>query len=641
MDPITRQAIAVAGGAAAGDPLYVDDVFSTVTYEGNGGTATVNNGIDLSGEGGLVWIKNRTSSHSHVLVDDARGTYTNGNGNQTLAVLESNTANPQQTNVLSTLFTSTGFTTKYSNSNGDDYVSWAFRKAPGFFDVQTFTASPGANTISHSLGTTPGMMIVKGTSLAENWYTWHRSIPNNALSLNSSNGTGTYNAAYVWGNASSVVQPTSTQFTMYNANSTSQTYVVYLFAHDDQSFGTDSDEAIIKCGTFNSDSNGHYTVNLGFEPQFLILKQSSGSGGNWFMADNMRGMAVYDTARLQPNTNGAEYNYASEGYLIPEPNGFKSTSNLLGASATFVYMAIRRPHKPPTDATEVFKPVSVSSTLPHVVNNGFNADFAIQASDSAKWVMARLLGNGYLKTNTQDTFSPLGTTFYTKFDTQNTIKAYLSGSSSVFWSFRRAPGFFDVVTYKGSGTSQTISHNLEAVPELIIVKVRDSSDDWPVYNAPNSASDFVNINTSNSTSSNSTRWNNTSPTSTVFTVGSDSSVNNSIRNFVALLFATLDGISKVGAYSGTGYNVNVDCGFTNGARFVMIKRTNGSGDWYVWDTARGIVSGNDPYTLLNTSASDVTNTDYIDPLNAGFTVTSSAPAALNASGGYYIFLAIA
>ena len=64
-------------------------------------------------------------------------------------------------------------------------------------------------------------------------------------------------------------------------------------------------------------------------------------------------------------------------------------------------------------------------------------------------------------------------------------------------------------------------------------------------------------------------------------------------------------------------------------------------DWYVWDTARGIVSGNDPYLLLNSTAAEVTNTDYIDPLNAGFTVTSSAPAALNASGGTYLFLAIA
>ena len=73
----------------------------------------------------------------------------------------------------------------------------------------------------------------------------------------------------------------------------------------------------------------------------------------------------------------------------------------------------------------------------------------------------------------------------------------------------------------------------------------------------------------------------------------------------------------------------------------MIKRTDSTGDWYLWDSARGIVAGNDPYTLLNDTAAEVTNTDYIDPLASGFTVTSSAPAALNNNGGTYIFYAIA
>ena len=73
----------------------------------------------------------------------------------------------------------------------------------------------------------------------------------------------------------------------------------------------------------------------------------------------------------------------------------------------------------------------------------------------------------------------------------------------------------------------------------------------------------------------------------------------------------------------------------------MIKRSDSTGDWYVWDSVRGITAGNDPYLLLNSTAAEVTNTDYVDPLSSGFTVTSSAPAALNASGGTYIFLAIA
>ena len=114
------------------------------------------------------------------------------------------------------------------------------------------------------------------------------------------------------------------------------------------------------------------------------------------------------------------------------------------------------------------------------------------------------------------------------------------------------------------------------------------------------------------------------------------------RTYIAYLFATLSDISKVGTYSGyTSNAVNVNCGFTAGARFILIKRTDADADWYVWDTTRGIVSGDDPYFLMNDSAAQVTNTDYIDPLTTGFTVTASAPAALNATGGTYLFLAIA
>jgi hypothetical protein len=66
-----------------------------------------------------------------------------------------------------------------------------------------------------------------------------------------------------------------------------------------------------------------------------------------------------------------------------------------------------------------------------------------------------------------------------------------------------------------------------------------------------------------------------------------------------------------------------------------------SSDWYVWDSARGIVSGNDPYLLLNSTAAEVTNTDFVDTFSSGFEISSTAPAAINANGGTFIFLAIA
>ena len=74
---------------------------------------------------------------------------------------------------------------------------------------------------------------------------------------------------------------------------------------------------------------------------------------------------------------------------------------------------------------------------------------------------------------------------------------------------------------------------------------------------------------------------------------------------------------------------------------MLIKRTDSTGDWYVWDSTRGISSGTDPYLLLNSTAAEVTTNNYVDTDSTGFKVTAAAPAELNASGGTYIFLAIA
>lgn len=217
-----------------------------------------------------------------------------------------------------------------------------------------------------------------------------------------------------------------------------------------------------------------------------------------------------------------------------------------------------------------------------------------------------------------------------------------SGANMVSYTFRKAPEFFDCVAYSGTGSIATHSHNLTVIPEMMIVKCRSSSENWRVYVAPVGATKALQLNSVSAASTSAIYWNDTAPTSSVFTVANYDGVNGSGKTYVNYLFATLSGISKVGSYSGyTSNAVNVDCGFAAGAKFILIKRTDSSGDWYVWDTTRGIVSGNDPYLLLNDTAAEVTNTDYIDPLTTGFTVTASAPAALNATGGTYLFLAIA
>jgi hypothetical protein len=169
----------------------------------------------------------------------------------------------------------------------------------------------------------------------------------------------------------------------------------------------------------------------------------------------------------------------------------------------------------------------------------------------------------------------------------------------------------------------------------MLVKRRSTALDWYVYSAATGATNTLILNTT-AASAASGNFGSTTPTSTNFYIGGGPG-----GTWVTYLFATCAGVSKVGSYTGTATTKQIDCGFTAGARFVLIKRTDSTGDWYVWDTARGIVSGNDPYLLLNSTAAEVTSTDYIDTYSAGFEISSTAPAAINASAGTYIFLAIA
>jgi len=227
-----------------------------------------------------------------------------------------------------------------------------------------------------------------------------------------------------------------------------------------------------------------------------------------------------------------------------------------------------------------------------------------------------------------------------------------SSSTYISWNFRRAPSFFDEVCYTGNSAQTAYNHNLGVAPELVIVKVRNvSGESWPVwciYGTQQNSWATILDGTNPYQNRGANLWGTTptatpSMTSTTFRLGNNDAVNVSGNTYVAYLFATCAGVSKVGSYTGTGALQTVNCGFTSGARFVLIKRTDSTGGWYIYDSTRGITSGNDPYLFMNgpSQAAQVTGTNYVDTDSTGFKVTAAAPAGLNASGGTYIFLAIA
>ena len=638
--------LACAGaGGAAGGVTYVDDVFSTFLYDGSSGSQTITNGIDLDGEGGLVWVKSRANAENHAWFDSERGA---------TKFLRSDSTDPEYT-ISNVSFTSSGFSYNTAsgeiNESGQNYCSWTFRKASGFFDVVTYTGNGTAGrTVSHSLGSTPGAIFIKKVNNTENWIVYHRSVgATKYLKLNETGAAAT--SSVIFNNT----EPTSTEFTLglnSQVNENGDTYVAYVFAHDDQSFGTGSDEAIIKCGTYTGNSvsdSSTQDISVGFEPQWVLVKKTSGTA-DWVLIDNMRG----ERSLLYPADSKIE-DTSNSNFKLITPDGFRlgASSDVNENSGTFIYIAIRRPHKPPEAGTDVFKAVtySGSSGAQTVSGAGFAPDYMWSKDRSLSnngWHHDRL--RGVYSLDSSATGGEQDRSSYIEVLGQDGVKFTTggfdlnrNGSNHIAQFFKRAPGFFDVVCYDGSGSTKTVAHNLGATPQLIIFKNRSSSARWRVYNSVNGPTGAMSLNENFafSTGVSSGYFNDTAPTSTQFTVATNTGVNGSGSEYVAYLFATLDGISKVGSYSGTGNNIDVDCGFTAGARYVLIKRTDSTGDWYVWDTARGIATGNDPYLLLNTTAAEVTSTDYIDPLNSGFTVTSSAPAALNSSGGTYLFLAIA
>jgi len=633
--------------AAGGTSLaanYIEDIFSTYLYTGNGATQTITNGIDLSGKGGLTWIKGRTQAFNHTLVDTVRGA-TN--------LLVSNTTAAQATQANSlTAFTSTGFSIgagSIVNYSGDNFASWTFRKQPKFFDIVTYTGTGVAGlNINHNLGSAPGCMFVKRTDATGAWHVFHTSLGGTkTLFLNATNAALT-NIRY-WDDTA----PTSTVFTLgydTDVNASGGTYVAYLFAHNAGGFGLTGTDNVISCGTFTTDVSANATVTLGYEPQFVIFKRTdSATNGDWVMFDNMRGMPATGSgstaARLKPNTTDAEN---------PNTGDIKITSTGFVVSyvpsATFIYIAIRRgPMRVPTDATKVFEALTYagdgSTTTGQNVNTSFPMDFAFtryNRSGAGDWdAISRLQGLSTSASNSRylnpHNTNAEATGGYLWQVSQLQLKIYgFSGSTTQLnYLYRRAPGFFDVVCYTYTSGSVVISHNLGVTPELVILKGRSSAQNWNVYSQALGFSQRLNLNATDAVIAASAI---SAATSTTFTTTFPGSGGATV---VAYLFATVAGVSKVGSYTGTGTTLQINCGFTGGSRFVLIKRTDSTGDWYVWDSARGIVAGNDPYLLLNSTAAEVTGTDYIDPVSSGFEISSSAPAAINASGGSYIYLAIA
>ena len=646
---------------ASGKITYVEDVFSTYLYDGNGSDRTITNGIDLAGEGGIVWTKCRNDTPNHQ-IDYIEGTtrydmYTDLANSATITDLTDTSSYSSGVDQ----YNSDGYRIKNGGANTNatynsrNYVSWTFRKCPGFFDIVTYTSQSGVTAINHNLGSVPGCIMVKKLNGGTSWQVYHRSSgAGKEFELDGADGERTNNAF--------PSTPTSTQFFISPSNNNvfgnvGDQFIAYLFAHNDGSFGEDSDEAVIKCDHYNGSGSSGKTVDLGFEPQWVLIKKATATGSNrsWWLGDIMRSMpAGTGDLFLQPNNNAGDS--GPWDFIDPTPTGFTITTgddNFNTSGVKYNYIAIRRPHKAPEAGTEVFAANLLSASnngIQNVWTPGFVPDALFvkkhETSDDMR-VATRMSGKrGFLVTNGNNA-EPGGSTDYYHFDdSTNTIhQTYIGGGSdgTINYAFKRAPGFFDIVAYNGSNSAQNISHNLGAKPALIICKRRNSTGNWQVYaDVPaGGATKYMMLDDTAIFNANSNRWNNTEPTATQFTVGTYSDLNTSGGTYLAYLFGNLDGICKIGEYAGTGNDITIDCGFN--PRFIMIKQCTGQGDgWYIVDYVRGINAGNDPWIRFNQSNAQITSTDIVDSTSGGFIVQAGGGGRVNdADGRKYLYWAIA
>jgi hypothetical protein len=649
--------MAATGGAVA--KTYVDDVFSAYTYTGNGATQTINNGIDLAGKGGLIWNKLRSTSASHYLFDSSRNNFDQ-------VLLADSAANATNLNVFNVSNTGIDLLGAALNNANQTYVNWTFRKAPKFFDVVAWTGNNVAGRqISHKLGIAPGFIVFKRIDIVEEWGVYHVNMPENTSArLNSASLYGLAQSTLISSVGVDTFTITNGKWNSSGNNSVNDLngqYIAYLFAHDPSADG------IIQCGSFTTDSNGSATVNLGWEPQYLMTKATSFNDG-WQVKDTARGLPVGAAAAiLYPNTSESEQN----SLAYPHTLTATGVSVKYEANQTYIYMAIRRPNKPPIIGTQVYNAVARTGTAStaKVTGVGFAPDLFLSKSRAQGVDVGffdRLRGNQRILCSSLtgaellDNSAPnCGVISYDCDGVTLGIDGGYGRTNVVPYAyinhlFKRAPGFLDLVCYTGNSSgNRTISHNLSVIPELVIFKGRnDATYNWTVhcYNGVNNNNFYGNAGTGSSGLNSSAAADysggttNVLGTNAVLSVGEGQisfNVNKIGTNYVAYLFASLPGVSKVGRYAGNGSSQTINCGFSNGARFILVKRTDAAGDWYVWDSVRGISDANDPHISLNSTAAEVTADDSIDPAPSGFAVNQNGVTNINVLNGTYIYLAIA
>ena len=450
-------------------------------------------------------------------------------------------------------------------------------------------------------------------------------------------------------NNASVTGSTVAPTALTNSGATASTYNPFADPEGFK-FGDDG-EGIIKCGGYkgNGGSAGPI-IDLGWEPQWVMVK-NSGSTGNWFMFDTMRGIvADQNDAKLHANESNLEENDAD--WLDLTPTGFQivnTNSNVNSDHTSYIYIAIRRPDgyvaKPPEAGTEIFAmDMGASTTTTPNFDSGFPVDMALvkKWSNTEDWYLCnRLLQGRFVQPS--NTGSEGGAASF-NFDSNLGWSSESSwGADHISHMWKRHAGF-DVVTYTGtSASSKVVRHSgLGGVPEMIWIKNRTDTTDWIVgHHGLDGGTDpwthYVKLN-STSEEQDYDYFVDKPPTAHSFEV-TTAAVNDTNKKYVAILFRSITGMSKVGSYDGSNSDQTITLGFQ--PRLFICKTVNVGGagsSWTVFDSNRGISGASTKRIFLDQDVAEQTGSYITSVSSTGITLTGNF-AYSNAASRNYIYYA--
>lgn len=548
------------------------------------------------------------------------------------------------------------FNKTQTTTDNSENIAFLFKQKKKFFDIVSYVGNgTTGRVLNHNLGVEPGfaLMQVIGVSSTPHNRTWHTGFGTTLGSLLYDTTAPTTTGGSLFSAA-----PTSNTITVNN-NVSGTTYHILLFANDQSS------NSISKSGTYVGGTTP-LEVNLGFEPEVVFIK--SNSTGSWIIVDRKTGGGkVFQFNQTgSAVVTGRNIIFTKTGFIFTDSyNAYNTTA------VTFYYYALGKGYSGITSSRDFFQLSGPSDYTAGTSTDGnltgqapyYNQYFKDLDSDKRVNFSPDFVLVANKLSGTKETFfafkgmsvATYDTPFISSTSFVNSNVSVFSASSgvnglgslnlgtfpdpSVCYMFKAYPGLSDCSIYLGNGSTKNITHGLGVIPELVIIKNISTTpnSNWVVGGSVMGSS-YLLLNSNAAETTNSTIIPTNAYTSSTITVGSSAFVNTSGSKYVCYSFASKEGFIKIGAYTGDGTNARViNCGFTSGSRFVLLKTKNTSGSWIIWDTLRGIVSENDPYLTLEGTTSQVTTTDWIDPATSGFAVNSE----VNTIGVDYIYMAIA